>query len=60
MCAMSTRNVAPISSAISRNGAYSIVRGYALAPAMISFGLCSRASSRTWSKSISSVSLRTP
>ena len=47
MCAMSTMNAAPISFAISRNGAYSIVRGYALAPAMISLGLCSRASSRT-------------
>ncbi len=58
MCAISTMSVAPISSAISRNGAYSIVRGYALAPAMIIFGLCSRASARTSSKSISSVSLR--
>ena len=48
-CAASTMSLAPTSSAISRNAAKSISRGYAVAPAMIIFGRCSRARSRTWS-----------
>ena len=35
MCAASTINSAPTSSAIERNAAKSIVRGYAVAPATI-------------------------
>ncbi len=44
MCAMSTKKIAPTSLAISAIRAKSMIRGYALAPARISFGLCSRAS----------------
>ena len=59
-CAMSTISSAPTSSAISRNRAASITRGYAEAPATISFGRCSCASRRTSSKSIRESSRRTP
>ena len=45
--AASTIRYAPTSSAISRNAAKSIRRGYAVAPQMIIFGRCSRASART-------------
>ena len=38
MCAASKRNSAPTSSAISRNGWASMIRGYAVAPVMIIFG----------------------
>ncbi len=38
MCAASNMNSAPTSSAISRNGTGSMMREYAVAPAMISFG----------------------
>ena len=48
-CAASTMKTAPTSSAISRNAAKSMVRGMAEPPAMIIFGRCSRARSRTWS-----------
>ncbi len=41
MCAMSTIRYAPTSSAIARKRAKSITRGYALAPAMMSFGCTS-------------------
>ena len=41
MCAMSTMNSAPTSSAMARKAAKSKCRGYADAPATISFGLCS-------------------
>ena len=43
-CAMSTRNSAPTLSAIWRKRGKSRMRGYALPPAMIIFGLCSSAS----------------
>ena len=39
ICAISTMKYAPTSSAISRNFAKSIARGYADAPATINFGL---------------------
>jgi hypothetical protein len=48
---MSTSSFAPTSRAISANFPWGISRGYALAPATISFGLCSRARLATWSKS---------
>ena len=60
MCAMSTMNSAPTSSAIARKAAKSKCRGYAEAPATISFGRCSSASLRTSSMSIRSVSGSTP
>jgi hypothetical protein len=46
---MSTRKYAPTLSAIARKRAKSMCRGYAEPPAMISLGLCSRASASTWS-----------
>ena len=46
-CAASTIRYAPTSSAISRNAAKSMSRGYAVAPQMIICGRCSRASART-------------
>ena len=46
-CAASTRRYASTSSAISRNSAKSITRGYAVAPQMISLGRWARARSRT-------------
>ena len=49
---MSTISNAPTSRAISANFGWSISRGYALAPATISFGFNSRANEATWSKSI--------
>ena len=50
------RKVAPTSSAISRNSAKSSWRGYADQPAMMTDGLCSRASERTSSMSTRPVS----
>ena len=44
MCAMSTTMGAPTRLATSAMRANSITRGYALAPTMIIFGLCSSAS----------------
>ena len=49
MCAMSTISTAPTSAAISPNRAKSIVRGYAVYPATITFGLHSRAVAATMS-----------
>ncbi len=46
MCAASTIRSAPQASAISRKAAKSMVRGYAVAPAMISFGRSATASAR--------------
>ena len=43
MCAASTMSSAPQASAISRNAAKSMMRGYAVAPAMIIFGRCAMA-----------------
>ena len=44
MCAASTMSSAPHASAISRNAAKSMVRGYAVAPAMMIFGRSASAS----------------
>ena len=44
----------------ARKAAKSSVRGYAVVPHQRSFGLCSRARSRTWSMSMRWSSLRTP
>ena len=49
MWAISTIKYAPTLSAISRNFLKSISLAYALAPARISFGLCSTARRSTWS-----------
>jgi len=57
---MSAISAAPASSAISRKGLKSMARGKAEPPAMMSFGLCCLARSRTWSMSMRSVSLVTP
>ncbi len=46
MCAVSTMSSAPTSSAIDRNAAKSMMRGYAVAPAMIAFGRSALARSR--------------
>ena len=54
MWAASNMNSAPTSSAIARNGSGSSRRGYDVVPATISFGRCSRARSRIWSKSMRS------
>ena len=60
MWAMSTIKSAPTSRQISANFAKSSTRGYALAPAMTSFGLCPRAFAARSSKSIRWSSRRTP
>jgi hypothetical protein len=44
MCAMSVKTGAPTRSAVVLMRAKSMTRGYALAPTMIIFGLCSSAS----------------
>ena len=56
-CAASNMNRAPTESAISRNGAGSMTREYAVEPATISLGCSRLATSATWSKSITSPGL---
>src|SRR5205814_663838 len=60
MWAMSATRSAPVSRAISANSAKSMIRGIAVPPAQISLGRSRRARSRTSSRSMRPVSLRTP
>ena len=60
MCAMSTMRSAPTESAICRKRGKSSVRGYADAPAMMSFGFSASAVAWKASQSIVSVSFETP